>query len=80
MSRRVWLTGDAAEETEGGRVSAVLIDHAAGSRLRHGYRQRDRLVELPTPRLHRDDGRHGHSVAQQLHHQLRSDRLRLPAN
>ena len=71
------LTCDAAQQTECGRVAAVLVDHAAGGRLRHRYRQRDGLVELAPARLDRDDRRHGHPVAQKLDHQFRLNRLSL---
>lgn len=70
-------TCDAAEEAQGGRVAAVLVDHAAGGRLRHWDRQSDGLMEFATPRLHRDDGRDGHSIAQKLNDQLRLDGLGL---
>jgi hypothetical protein len=34
-------------------------------------------MELPPAGLHRDDGRDGHPVAQQFHHQFRLNRLSL---
>lgn len=42
-----------------------------------GDGERDGLVELPPPRLHGDDGRHGDAVAEHLRGQLGRDRLRL---
>jgi len=71
------LTCDAAEEPQCGSVTAVLVDHPAGGCLRYGDRQSDGPVELPPARLHRDDGRDGHPVAQQFHHQFRLNRLSL---
>lgn len=71
------LTCDAAEEPQRGRIAAVLVDHPAGSGLRYGDRQGNRPVELSPAGLHRHDGRDGHPVAQQFHHQFRLYRLRL---
>ena len=73
----VLLTCDAAEESQSGRVAAVLVDHAASGRLRHRDGQSDGFVEFATSRLHRHDGRHGHSVAQKFDDQIRLDGLSL---
>lgn len=77
VSKTPTLTRDAAEEPERGCVARIVVDHALGRRLRQGQRQRDGLVELPSPGLHGDDRRDGHPVAQQLGRQLRRDRLSL---
>lgn len=71
------LTCDAAEEPQCGSVTAVLVDHSAGGCLRYWDRQSDGPMELPPAGLHRDDGRDGHPVAQQFHHQFRLNRLSL---
>jgi hypothetical protein len=71
------LTCDAAEEPQCGSVTAVLVDHSASGCLRYGDRQSDGPMELPPAGLHRDDGRDGHPVAQQFHHQFRLNRLSL---
>jgi hypothetical protein len=76
-SKILSLTCDAAEEPQCGSVTAVLVDHSAGGCLRYWDRQSDGPMELPPAGLHRDDGRDGHPVAQQFHHQFRLNRLSL---
>ena len=71
------LTCDAAEEPQCGRVTAVLVDHSSGGCLWYGDRQSDGPVELPPAGFHRYDGRDGHPVTQQFHHQFRLNRLSL---
>lgn len=70
-------TGDRAQQSQGGRIARVLIDHALAVRFRCRHAQRDGLVELAASRLHGDDGRHGDAAAEQLGRQIRIDRLGL---
>ena len=74
---RTCVTCDGAQEAQGRGVPLVLVDHPLAGRHRDGDGQADRLVELSPPRLNGHDGRHGHSVAQELGGQLGRDGLGL---
>lgn len=50
------LTSDAAEKAQGGRITAVLVDHALVCGLRLRYRQSDRFVELASAGFYRHYG------------------------
>lgn len=78
-ARQTWLgtTCYATQQPQGGRVAAVLVDHAFCGGLGHRDRQGDRFVKLPSPRFYGDNGAHGHAVAEELRHELGSYRLSL---
>lgn len=74
---QAYITSYATEEPEGRRVSGVLVDHALVGGLRHRYGQCNRLVELSSARLHRDNGRDRDPVAQKFRHELSRYRVSL---
>ena len=70
-------TSDGAEQAEGGRLPAVLVQHALLGRLGHRYGDCDGLVEATSTRLDSDDRANRHTIAEQLRHHFRLHWLRL---
>lgn len=73
------FTSDAAQQSQCGRVTRVLIDHAAGGRLRQRDGQGDRAMKLSASRLDGADGRDCNAIAQQFSDQLTRNWLGLGA-
>ena len=71
------LTRDGAEETQGGSLTRVLVDHAFAGGLRHWDGEGDGLVELAAAWLHGHYWRDSYSVAQEFSNQVSRDWLSL---
>lgn len=67
---RIYITCNAAQQSEGGCITAILIDHALVSSLRGGYGEGDGLMELPPPWLYCDYGRYSYTISKELCGQL----------
>lgn len=75
------LTSDAAEQTQAGsRVASVATGMTFCRSRWHGDCHSDRLVELPPPGLHGDDGAKGGSVPKDRSHHVIWHRLGLNTN
>lgn len=75
------LACDAAEQTQaGGRVAPVAAGMAFCWSRWNGDRHGDRLVKLPPPGLHSDDGAEGGSVPKDRSHHVIWHRLGLNTN
>ena len=61
-SQKYCLTCYAAEEAKCGRITRILVDHTARSRLRDRNRQSDGFVEFASTRLHCYNRWDGHTV------------------